>query len=298
MQTRIPASRAQRAERPRSPGCRSSAGSARRRRRARRGARSPRRRPRRSAPRGRAAREGRRRPACGSRSSPAATRASLRTTPRRPYRLEKLRFRCTLREMGRDGKSELRGRPVELDGARVGRVRRDPDPHLLGQGAGDPLAQRLEPFVDRVARRSEDLQVDERPEAEVGTRGRGGADEAAVPDRRDSGLQAPQRSQSRDRLGVGEVDPRLALDVQPDPVRECEPVAEPAVRLVLEVRVRVDEPGEDHRLGVVLALAELVPRSDRGDHAVVDRDRAVPDRRPLDGDHPVRGQDVHRLPAA
>ena len=46
--------------------------------------------------------------------------------------------------------------------------------------------------------------------------------------------------------------------MQREPGREGEPVAEAGVDRVLEVRVRVDEAGDDRRVVEALALAELV----------------------------------------
>ena len=69
--------------------------------------------------------------------------------------------------------------------------------------------------------------------------------------------------------------------------REGEPVAEAGVDGVLEVRVRVDEAGDDHRARVMRPGAELVDGADRGDAPVLDRDGAPLDRRALDGKHPV-----------
>ena len=98
---------------------------------------------------------------------------------------------------------------------------------------------------------------------------------------------------------VLEVDPALPLHVEPDPLGEAKSVAEPRVDLVLQVRVGVHEAREDHRLGVVLAVAELRPLADAGDGAVVcNRDGAVADRAALHRDDPVGRDDLQNRPSA
>ena len=166
---------------------------------------------------------------------------------------EELRLGVTLGEMRRDGKPELgrtpgRDRSVHVYGA-WGEI-----PSRTSSESAPAIRSRIGSNRSRIGESvgAEDLEVDRSLEPEIRAGRRGGAAEAAVADRRDSGPQAVERPQSRDRLHVLEVDPQLALDVQPDPVREREPVAEPGVDVVLEVRVGVDEAGEDHRLGVVL----------------------------------------------
>ena len=131
----------------------------------------------------------------------------------------------------------------------------------------DAVPHRLETLADRLAGGAEDLEVDRSPEAEVGACGRGSAAEAAVADRRDTGAQALERTEAGDRLHVLEVDPRLALDMKADPVGEPEPVAEPCVYVVLEVRVRVHEAGEDH--GVVVVHVASPSSSRRPTAAIV-----------------------------
>ena len=81
--------------------------------------------------------------------------------------------------------------------------------------------------------------------------------------------------------------------MQRDPPGEPEPVAEARVDRVLEVRVRVHEAGHDRRVLEALALAEIRGAPDRDDPLALDRDRAVLDRRALDGQHPVGREDAH-----
>ncbi len=84
------------------------------------------------------------------------------------------------------------------------------------------------------------------------------------------------RAVGRDRAHVVEVEQALARDVQADPRRELEPVAEARVHRVLEVRVAVHEPGRITQPRERLALAEVGHGTDGGDPPVVaDRDRAV-----------------------
>ena len=88
--------------------------------------------------------------------------------------------------------------------------------------------------------------------------------------------------------------------MQADPLCEAEAVAEARVHVVLEVRVGVDEARQDHRFLVVDGVAELLSLPDGGDRAasVVDLDGAVADRRALDGNHPVGGEDRHKPASA
>ena len=102
--------------------------------------------------------------------------------------------------------------------------------------------------------------------------------------------EALERSQPGDVLHVLEVDARLALDVEADPVAEGQPVAEAGVDRVLEMGVRVDEARDDGRVGEAPALAELGGGPDGDDPAVLDRHGSVGDGRPGDGQHPVRGE--------
>ena len=83
--------------------------------------------------------------------------------------------------------------------------------------------------------------------------------------------------------------------MQRDPLRKvAEPVTEAAVDGVLEMRVRVDEARNDHRVVEARAGPELFGGSDCGDPASLDGDRAVLDRRALDRQDPVSGDDpVH-----
>ncbi len=108
----------------------------------------------------------------------------------------------------------------------------------------DPVVHRLEALEGGARVVAEHLEEDRPAQPEVCTRGRRRADEAAVAHRGDSGAEAVEGAEPGDRLHVLEVDPRLALDVDADPVGEGEAVAEAGVHLVLEVRVRVDEAPE------------------------------------------------------
>ena len=135
---------------------------------------------------------------------------------------------------------------------------------------------------------AEDLEIDRGAQAEIRAGDRGCAAVAAVADGRDTGGQALRGSEPRDVDVFVPADPRLALDVQRDPFREiAEPVAEAPVHRVLEVRVRVHEPGNDHGVVMARSFAELLDRPDGDDAPVLDQDRAGLDRRPLDGKDPV-----------
>ncbi len=124
-----------------------------------------------------------------------------------------------------------------------------------------------------------------RPRSAQASRGR--AAEAAIAHRGDARAEALERSQPGDVLHVLEVDARLALDVEADPVSEGQPVAEACVERVLEVGVRVDEARDDGRVGEAPALAELCRGPDGEDPAVLDRHGSVGDGRPGNGQHPV-----------
>ena len=139
---------------------------------------------------------------------------------------------------------------------------------------------------------AEDLEVDGGAQAELRAGHRGRAAVAAVADGRHAGREALRGSEPRDVDVLVPADPRLALDVQGDPLGEvAEPVAEACVHRVLEVRVRVDEARDDHRLFVARAGAELVGSADRGDAPVA---RSRPRRRSIGGPSIGRTQSAER----
>ena len=167
-------------------------------------------------------------------------------------------------------------------------MRRDAGAHALGE-RGTRVLELLLELPHRLVRiRAEDLQVDDRAQSELGARVRACAREGGVADGRDPGGEALRRPEPGDRLRLLAADPRLALDVEPEPGREGPAVAEAGVDRVLEVGVRVDEPREDRGVREVLPRAELRDRSHRRDPVALDRHGAVRDRRPLDGQNPVR----------
>ena len=167
------------------------------------------------------------------------------------------------------------------------------------ESAGSIASRVLVEAVERRGILAEDLEEDGRTQARRGGGLRGGADEAAVADRRDAGAEALPGAELCDRAHVVERERVLAPDVQPDPRDERQPVAEARIDGVLDVRVAVDEAGDDHAAVEALPLAELGGRADGGDPAVVgDRDGSSGDRLPLDRDDPVGGEDSHRNSAA
>ena len=174
-------------------------------------------------------------------------------------------------------------------------MRRDARAHALGERVAHAVANLGEACERGAGIGTEDLDVDRCPQAQLGARNRRGAAEAAIPDGGHTGRETLRRAELRDVDELVPADPCLALDVQGDPLREvAEPVTEAAVDGVLEVRVRVDEARDDHRVVVARALPELFGGADRGDPAILDRDRAVLDRRALDRQDPVSGDDpVH-----
>ena len=118
--------------------------------------------------------------------------------------------------------------------------------------------------------------------------------EAAVADGRDPGGEALGGAEPGDVDHIVEGEALLALDVDPDPLGEVErPVAKPRVDGVLEVRVAVDEAGEDRCAVVVRPASELRGGADGGDAAALDHDCAVLDWGTRDREDPVRREDVH-----
>ncbi len=76
--------------------------------------------------------------------------------------------------------------------------------------------------------------------------------------------------------------------MQGDPLGEVtQPVAEARVDGVFEMRVSVDEAGDDHRVRVMRPGPELRGPADGGDAAVLDHHCAALDRRALDGQDPA-----------
>ena len=172
-------------------------------------------------------------------------------------------------------------------------MRRDAWPHAVGEEPFDALPELREALEPGRRVGAEDLEVDRGAQTEIRAGDRRRAAVAAVADGRDAGREALRGAEPRDVDVLVPADPRLALDVQRDPLGEvAEAVAETAVDRVLEVRVGVDEARDDHRVLVVRAGTELVGGADRGDAAVLDRDCAVLDRRALDRKHPVGGKDL------
>ena len=172
---------------------------------------------------------------------------------------------------------------------------RDAGPHPFGERIAGAIADRGEVLEGPRWIGSKDFEVDGGAQTELRAGHRSRAAVAAVPDRRHPGRKALCCSELGDVDVLVPADPRLALDVQRDPLRKvAEPVAEAGVDRILEVRVRVHETGNDHRIVVPCAFTEVFSRPDRGDAPVVDDDRAGLDRRALDRQHPVGRQDpVH-----
>ena len=283
-----------RAARRRSRARRSSGGSARLRRLARPAARSPR--SRRDAVRCEHAGPEQRRAtrASASRSCPAGRRAGRRTPAQGPEPVSRystslgLSERCVASGSPRPAQASYTSAEVEYGacGETPGSTRSDHASAARSRERRDARERRLRVGAER-------LEVDDRAQPEVGAGDRGRAAEGAVADRGHARAQRLGRAEPRDRDVLVEADPALALHVARDPGREVgEAVAEAAVDRVLDVRVRVDEPRQDRAALVARAGAELGRRADRRDAAVLDRHRAVLDRRALDRQDPVGGEDV------
>ena len=191
-------------------------------------------------------------------------------------------------QVGRERERELGAGLVDVGRGGVRSVRGDPGHEPVRKGAGDRLAELREAGERRLRVVPEDLQVDDAGEPELGARGRGGPREARVADRGDSRAEALRRAEARDRDRVALEQAPLAGDVELDPGRKREPVAEARVDRVLEVGVRVHERRDDDRVreGAPLAF-ELRGGPDGDDAAVLDRHASVAHGRSLDRDDPV-----------
>ena len=202
-------------------------------------------------------------------------------------------LRLALGDVRRYRQTEVVAGPEHRGRDAVRGVRRHTDPHALGLERRDALAQRRKVRHRLLRVGAEHLEIDDRPQPELGRRNRRRTAVAAVADRGDTACKQLRRTEPCDVGVLVPTDPPLALGVEPDPFGEVgEPVAEAAVRGVLQVRVRVYEPRRDHRLRVPNARPDFLARPDRGDPAVLDRDRAVGDRLAFDRQNPVRGEDV------
>ena len=229
-------------------------------------------------------------PLCPSGSTSSSASGCHGPSPRRSQSSSSwLSFRCVA-----TGEAELPAGGVHLARARVRGVRRDTE---ADQARDSPVPRSpASPRTGAARRRlaAEDLEVDDRAQAELRAGMRTRAAEGEVADGRDARAQALRGAEPRDRLHVGPLEPALPLDVQRDPRAEGEPVAEAGVDGVLEVRVRVDEARDDRRL-----RDDARPRRARRScptaaiRAVLDRERAVLDRLALHGEHPVGGEDPH-----
>src|SRR5262249_52893630 len=129
-----------------------------------------------------------------------------------------------------------------------------------------------------------------RGEPELGGGRGGGAGEAVARCRGDPRRERVGRAAAGDRDHRLVVERALACDVQREPVAEHAAVAEAGVDRVLEVRVRVDEPRQDHRAGEVTLGAA---RGDVDDPPVLPGDVCVSQRRAVDREHPVGGDRGH-----
>ncbi len=139
---------------------------------------------------------------------------------------------------------------------------------------------------------AEHLEVDDRPQPELGCSHHRGAAVAAVADGRDAAREELGRAEPRDVDVLLPAQAPFALRVKPNPLGEIgQRVAEACIDGVLEVGVRVDEARQDRCVRVVRSIPELVGGAHRRDPAVFDRDRAALDRCAFDRQHPVCGQD-------
>src|SRR5687768_13754 len=105
-------------------------------------------------------------------------------------------------------------------------MRGDADPDPIAEDVVDPGSALLEAAVQMLEPSPEDLEVHGRPQSELVRSDRRCAAEARVADGRDPGAQAIGGAGPRDRDELVPADPRLALDVDEDPLAEVEAVAE------------------------------------------------------------------------
>ena len=253
-------------------------GSGRRPRRARRAARSPRRRRRRSV----------RPAACGPRSPARGEQADPRSSPGGGTRISASgdQSPVPVDEPGPLGDALREVRLRSADRARR-RPRRARAVHVYGACGEMPSRTRSESAGStRVARLLEPLQCRCRPRPNTSrkTVARRPVSAAAAVGRRPTKLQSPivviagsRGTRGRRRSAIAPMSSRsssgLARDVQPDPGDKREAVAEPGVDRVLEVRVAVDEAGDDHAPVEALAVPSSSAGADRGDPPVVSRSR-------------------------
>jgi hypothetical protein len=169
----------------------------------------------------------------------------------------------------------------------------DAEPHALADRVRDPLSLLVE-VGDATGVLAEHFEVHDRAEAELCARDCGGAGKARVGGRRDPAGEACRDAGARDRDVALPVDVALARHVCHQPRAEVETVAEAGVHRVLEMRVRVDETGEDRRVVVrLVGRPELVYVADCGHAPVLERNGAALDRRRIDRKDPVGGENGH-----
>src|SRR4051812_36460846 len=114
----------------------------------------------------------------GMRDEQVAVRAPRPLAPREVEKLGR-----ALGDMGRDRKAELSARAIEIERDRVRRVRRDPGPDPIREESVDALLDLGEVLEANTCLRTEDLEIDGRPQTEVSAGDRGGAAVTAVADR-------------------------------------------------------------------------------------------------------------------
>jgi hypothetical protein len=207
--------------------------------------------------------------------------------------LEPLVLGGALAQVGADRDPERQAPAVDVGRAGVWRVRRDADPDELA--LLDPRAQRRESLGGDRRVGAEHLEVDDRAQPELAHCGGRGAGEAEVGGRRDPCRQRVGRALAGDRELVARRERALARDMYREPVAERLAVAEPPVHRVLEMGVGVDDPGDDHRTGVVSIGAA---RCDLHDRPVAPGDERILEWGAVDREHPVGGHRVAHVSSA
>ena len=214
----------------------------------------------------------------------------------RPAAVEEIaHLRLALGDVRRNRQPELRACAVDGRRDAVGRVRGNAEHHPVVEVRRGARAKLFELRQRLVGIGPEHLEIGDAAEPQLVHRHGRRAAEAAVSDRRDPGAQALGGAEPCDRHVLVPTDPALSVSVQPDPLGEVgQRIPEAGIHRVLEVRVRIDERRDDHRVVVKRPPAELVGVADVGDASVLDHYGPVLDRRALDRHDPISGENpVH-----
>ena len=221
----------------------------------------------------------------GARARGSTSAGSPSSGPR-PERVQ-LDLGLALGEVRADREARARPRLPELERRGVRRVRRDPEPDAVRQRAGDAVAVRREARLHLLGPGPEDLEVDDRPQPELGAARRGGARVAAVADRGD----ARRRGTRPRRAARPPPSPRASSRAlrsmwSASQAPKGSPSPKPAYTAYSRCECALTKPGQDRRaLEVALARGPGRPRRSgrpprrRARPGAAGRRRAAPSRR-------------------